>query len=1559
MRKNLLYKTKLLFALHFIFVIPLFVTAATDGTVKLTVKSADKDSVVTNVNVGTSIRLIGSVSGMNSSGKAEYSIIIPEHILDSLGNKIEKDTIVSTVSGTAGNKDYDLGKYTAKKAGSYTFESKLTTGTKDGKDPVIHFHPLTPIALAATAINPLGFVANWESAEGAESYTIELTDGENDTLIVDDIDNLRYEFKNLKSSTEYSYRIKSKGDTLYSFNLSNAIPVSTPVRPVLNSDSETILPFADFVLGSEDVLTQNLSINTTDLYDDVSLSVGTQNYFNINKDVIDKDEEEKSVSIYFHPTLAGAYRDTLLISSLYAETLRIPLEGNAIITAPQALAASNEKSSAFTAKWEKHPYAESYMLTVLDENTNPLENYNNLNVGDTTVYEVVNLFPNSVYSYTVKAVSNEVNSAASNSVKVKTIDGPVITYSQISPFSQEVGTALTKTIRVKGTNLTEKINLSVSEGFFSIDVNELDADGGSVVVTYNPTEVGAHEAVLTLSSAMAQDVLVSLKGISAPLATSVLPASNMGLNSFTANWNAAENAVDYLLTVKQGDEIVFEDKSSEGETSFVVSALELGKTYTYTVKVVENEQVSASSDIAETFTYSAPVPAIFPEKTAVRVKWNALPGVTNYKASFYKDKEPMEGYDEIIVDENEFLFTGLLMDSVYSFKITSVYGEKEYSTDTIYVQTISEFGAQLRNSGFELWDDEKTTDIEPRNWNSFMNAAGNWASTAKGQQVKDATLVRPNSKGIKSAVIWSRKVAGIATANGNLTTGQIQANSTTAADEKNHNKTITNNDNFNAPFTGKPDSLTVWVKYIPDTLIYEARVAAILHDDYEYRDPSGSDENAEKHVIAKAQLDYLATKDKDWQRLSIPFEYVENNKLAPAYMLVSITTNKTPGKGSANDSVYIDDILMIYNPTIKIERLSKQKYVLGEEITVPYTITGTMSPSNLNAAPNIVSLELSDENGSFENARVLTQIVTDNSGELTANLPDDIDVSANYNLRIVTTNYPMISESATIAIRQIPNSPLATEATGITAASFVAKWETVEGADAYLLILNGKEILVEGGDENSYEVKNLTPETTYSYSVKTIVDDLYSEASNVIEVKTKDGGSILYTGNTTIDTNAGVLQSTTLNISGEGLIGNIFIDFIDNESGFFTIDQNELTIDGGDVEITYNPNEIGTHTAKLRFQSTFVDNVVITIVGTTYPLAVNTLEAEDITPVSFTAKWETSTEAETYILTVFDNDENVLEAYAELNVGTETSHSISGLQAEATYYYTVKVLSQDLQSEVSSKQIVNTLKKPQISKEVTVNEFLLNVNTSETETSIIYASDLFGIGKIGVQLSGSEYFAIDKQEIDANEELAISYSPLEVGVHNATITLTAEYADDVTINLSGTARPLPTIALPAKNTTLSSFVACWEQSGNADAYLLTIKNNSGSIVQDYNRKNIENVTAIEITGLQKLRDYTYYVEVLKNDVASEASNIIATRTVVSESGLGTIEGENIVLYPNPAKNYVFVEGICDGIEYSIVDTKGVLVQKGIINGNKIPLDNVRPNIYILRIGEISLRLIKE
>ena len=142
-----------------------------------------------------------------------------------------------------------------------------------------------------------------------------------------------------------------------------------------------------------------------------------------------------------------------------------------------------------------------------------------------------------------------------------------------------------------------------------------------------------------------------------------------------------------------------------------------------------------------------------------------------------------------------------------------------------------------------------------------------------------------------------------------MTTGRLNAESTTAADKSNHafldmSKTDVdaNGDPFYTVLNARPDSIAVWVKFTQGKANSEhpyATISAIITDGSYYQDPEDKTYN---NKVAKASNTEIATEGGNWQRLSIPFEYFRTTA-QPKAILVTASTNADPGQGSNGDKL--------------------------------------------------------------------------------------------------------------------------------------------------------------------------------------------------------------------------------------------------------------------------------------------------------------------------------------------------------------------------------------------------------------------------------------------------------------------------------------------------------------------------------------------------------------------------------------------------------------------------------------------------------------------------------
>lgn len=275
-------------------------------------------------------------------------------------------------------------------------------------------------------------------------------------------------------------------------------------------------------------------------------------------------------------------------------------------------------------------------------------------------------------------------------------------------------------------------------------------------------------------------------------------------------------------------------------------------------------------------------------------------------------------------------------------------------------------GYQLPNSGFESFHDDGSKGVEPVAWHSFKSATGKQAGMASslGNGVNKSDDTRPGSKGKSSAVVnsgaFSLSIFGInVVANGTMTTGRLNAGSTTAADKSNHafldmSKTDVdaNGDPFYTVLNARPDSIAVWVKFTQGKANSDhpyATISAIITDGTYYQDP---EDKTYTNKVAEARNIEIETVGGNWQRLSMPFVYFRN-MAEPKAILVTASTNADPGEGSDGDKLYLDDISLIYNHALYSLTIKGQKVELQEGVT-EYTldVDGDISEDDIVATSN-------------------------------------------------------------------------------------------------------------------------------------------------------------------------------------------------------------------------------------------------------------------------------------------------------------------------------------------------------------------------------------------------------------------------------------------------------------------------------------------------------------------------------------------------------------------------------------------------------------------------------
>ena len=497
----------------------------------------------------------------------------------------------------------------------------------------------------------------------------------------------------------------------------------------------------------------------------------------------------------------------------------------------------------------------------------------------------------------------------------------------------------------------------------------------------------------------------------------------------------------------------------------------------------------------------------------------------------------------------------------------------------------AQYGPQFDNRGFEQWTNRVS---EPTHWHSGGTATGGWAFMLTSQ-IEQSSQTRPNSSGNKSVRLYPHSTWGVL-ANGNITNGRMNAGSTSSTGADNYNYTQRSENAFNTPINQLPDSLTIWVCFRCTSTSEKAQVKAVVHGDADYRIiANGTESPAEMHV-ATAALSFTRTSTANgaytWRRLSIPF-----NNNGPCtdirYILMTATTNETPGSGNSSDDLFIDDLLLVYNPTLTMGQLASSSFSPGDAITIPFTLTGTMSPDNLNKAANQVIAQLSDANGNFTPPTELGRVTTNTSGSITAQIPN-VPSGSGYRVRLVSTNYPMVGGN-------IQTISIAPSTYTVTVAANPTNAGTVTGGGTYN---QGQSCTVSATANTGYTFTNWTENgnvvssnATYTFNVEgnrnLVANFTLNNYTVTVSANPSNGGSVTGGGTFTYGQSCTVTATanTGYTFSNWTENGNVVSS---NANYTFTVNSNRtlvanFTENTYTITVSVNPSNGGTATGGGTF----------------------------------------------------------------------------------------------------------------------------------------------------------------------------------------------------------------------------------------------------------------------------------------------------------------------------------------------------------------------------------------
>ena len=163
-----------------------------------------------------------------------------------------------------------------------------------------------------------------------------------------------------------------------------------------------------------------------------------------------------------------------------------------------------------------------------------------------------------------------------------------------------------------------------------------------------------------------------------------------------------------------------------------------------------------------------------------------------------------------------------------------------------------------------------------------------------------------------------------------------------------------------------------------------------------------------------------------------------------------------------------------------------------------------------------------------------------------------------------------------------------------------------------------------------------------------------------------------------------------------------------------------------------------------------------------------------------------------------------------------------------------------------------------------------------------------------------------------------------------------------------TVLPPPT-ALEATDVMHDRFTANWTSVVNTTGYNLWVVYNEQPL-EGYWPLAVSDTTHT-ITGLEPEETYHYLVTSVAGAHSSDFSNAIEVTTTDTSTSVNTVTETNIAIYPNPAQNHLFIEGMEPKSSIDVFSITGSKVrrlenQSGSVNLDVSGLDN---GMYIIKI----------
>ncbi len=1380
------------------------------------------------------------------------------------------DIFTSFVAGF-NNKDvnavvtYSVPGLTAGNTYYYRVRPYNASGTgKNSSTIIVKTIPPAPVELAASSIANNSFNANWNSANGALGYYLDVATNDIFTSYVTGYNNKNigdvttYSVTGLTASTAYYYRVRAYNTGGTSDNSGSVNPttlanlVSIPsVKPASNIaatsfsanwisvtgatkyylDVSSVSDFATFVTDWQnvdvgDVATYSVSTN---------LTAGNSYYYRIRA---------------FNASGTSGNSNTVLVKT--------------IPSAPVEQAASSIAATNFTTNWTASTGATGYYLDVSTDvnfgGGNFVTGFNNRDVGNVITYVVTGLTGSTSYYYRIRAYNTGGTSGNSGTINPTTLAGGTVIATAATTISTDVFTA---NWNVYGDNTVGyKIDVSTSSGF----------EAGTFVAGYQALQINNHNTTSCLVNALtsgtiyyyrvtAFDMISHLDvGISGTINVITLPgaptstaASSIAEISFDANWNASVSATGYYIDIATNNIFTtfvsgFNNKYVNNVTTYSITGLAGGTTYYYRVRAKNGSGIGESSSTITTVTIPHQPTATYATaltNNSFSANWNSSTGATGYKldVSTLSNFGSFVGvYNNLDVNDVTSSVTGLSGGTTYYYRIRAYNGSGvSNNSETVTALTLPSAPTSATATSVA-----KTSFVA--NWDPSVGAIKYYLDVATTSNFTGGTFVSGyQNLDVNSAVTFS--VLGLT--RGTTYYYRVRAFNSSGTSSNSLNQTV---------LTFPPDPSVLTATNIQSTGFTANWNAST---------------SATGYKLDVSTVSNFAT-----------FVGVYNDN-----DVGNLTTKSVSGLTGGNTYYYR---VRSYNGCGTSDNSGTMMVLIAPEVPVAtaatsFNETGFTANWNTSTGADGYKIDLSTDAGF---SSFVAGYNDRDVGSTTTFSITGLNSGSTYYYQVRSYSGGRTSgNSNSITVLTVSSAPVVTAASTINESSFNANWNSSTGATKYYLDVatnNGFTSFATGfnnkdvSNVTTYQVTGLSANTNYYYRIRSYNPSGTSGNSGTINVLSAPAVPTTTAATSIINTSFNANWNSSTGATGYRLD----VSTVSNFTSFVGIYNNK---DVSNVT-TYSVSGLsGNTTYYYRVRSynasgTSGNSTSINLTTAVDPSGVPTTNpATNVAQTSFSANWNAVAGADGYRLDV-STDWNFgagtfITNFENRNVGNLVTYSVIGLTNGTTYYYRLRSYNVSGTSGNSGSRTVLTLPETPtstIATSLTAASFSANWNASTGATGyyLDVATDI-----------GFTSFVVGFNNTDVSNVTTYSVTSLAGG--------TTYYYRVRAYNgsgASGNSGTITVLSLPSAPTATAasslaetSFNANWNPVTGADGYRLDVASDisfgAGTFLSGFQDKDVSGVTTYSISGLTEGTNYYYRVRAYDGSGTSTNSNLITALTL--------------------------------------------------------------------------------